>query len=234
MPLTILGVIPARGGSKGVPRKNIRPLAGRPLIAWTIAAAKESLLLSRTVVSTEDPEIARVARDCAGDVPFMRPAVLATDVAKSHPVLVHALQAVEDPEGRRYDYVLTLQPTSPFRTGADIDALIRLLEPGRPASGVSVVSAPSHPLKAKRIVNGRLSDWFPDHPEPEGVPRQALPEAWVRNGALYVTRRDVLLGGSIYGGDTVPLVMPADRSMDINTEFDFEIAEFLATRLSRP
>lgn len=232
MPPTVLGVIPARGGSRGVPRKNIRPLAGRPLIAWTIEAAKKSRLLARTVVSTEDEEIARVARECGGDVPFLRPATLAADDAKTLPVLVHALQAVEAAEVRRFDYVLTLQPTSPFRTADDIDALLRLLDPARPASGASVVAADSHPLKAKRIDNGRLVDYFPDHPEPEGAPRQDLPRAWVRNGALYVTRKDVLLGGSLYGGDTVAYEMPAERSLDINTSLDFEFAEFLAAKRS--
>jgi len=234
MSLNILGVIPARGGSRGVPRKNIRPLAGKPLIAWTIEAAGQSRLLTRTVVSTEDGEIARVARESGADVPFMRPPALAADDAKTLPSLVHALQTVEAADPRRYDYVLTLQPTSPFRTGEDIDAIIRLMEPGRPASAVSVISsAGCHPLKAKRIVNGRLVDYFAEHPEPEGTPRQALPEAFLRNGALYITRRDVLLAGSVYGGETLAYVMPEERSLDINSPLDFEFAEFLAARLTR-
>ncbi|MCE9582274.1 MAG: acylneuraminate cytidylyltransferase family protein [Planctomycetes bacterium] len=235
MPLTVLGVITARGGSRGVPRKNLRPLAGRPLIAWTIAAATNSRLLTRTIVSTDDAEIARVARECGGEVPFLRPAELASDTAKTLPTLVHALESVEATAPRRYDYVLTLQPTSPFRTAEDIDAIIRLVEAGRPPSAASVSSAAgSHPLKAKRIVDGNLVDYFAEHPEPEGVPRQALPEAYLRNGALYITRRDVLLAGSLYGGTTRAYLMPAERSLDINSELDLEFAEFVAARRPPP
>lgn len=229
--MNVLGVVTARGGSKGVPRKNIRPLGGKPLLAWTLEAAKGARRLTRCVVSTEDEEIALVARAHGGDAPFLRPAELATDAAKTLPVLVHALEAVEKADGKRYDWVLTLQPTSPFRTSADIDAILDLAERENPKSAVSVVDASDrHPFKCRKADGKRLVDLFPGHAPAEGSPRQALPQVYRTNGALFLTRRDVLLAGSLYGGDTAYYVMPPERSLDIDSELDFEFAEFLARR----
>jgi CMP-N-acetylneuraminic acid synthetase len=230
-PLKVLGVITARGGSRGVPRKNVRILGGKPLIAWTIEAARASRGLARTVVSTEDAEIAEVARASGAWVPFLRPAEMSTDAAGSLPALQHALRETERLAGETWDYVLTLQPTSPFRTAADIDAIIDLARAARPESLLGVVKVEGdHPCKCRRIENGVLVDYWPEHPEPEGTPRQAFPPAWRRNGALFMTRRDILLGGSLYGRQTVPYPMPAERSVDINTPLDWEFAEFMMAR----
>ncbi len=226
--LRVLGVITARSGSKGIPGKNTRPLCGRPLIAYTIEAARDSSLLTDCIVSTDDAGIAEVAREAGAEVPFLRPPELAGDEISTLPVLVHALQEIEWQRGTTYDYVLTLQPTSPFRTAEDIDAVIRIARSSRPSCVVSVKRVTDgDPRKTKRIVDGRLVDYFPDHPEVFGQPRQAIEQTFRRNAALYLTRRDTLLGGSIYGPDVVPYEMPEERSLDINTPLDFAFAEFL-------
>jgi len=126
--MKVLGVITARGGSKGVPRKNIRLLGDKPLIAWSIEAAKGSNLLTDFIISTDDEEIERVAKEWGAPVPFRRPADLATDEAKSIPVIQHALQWMKEHEGKEYDAVMILQPTSPFRTAKDIDACMQKME----------------------------------------------------------------------------------------------------------
>ncbi|HEX9660078.1 MAG TPA: acylneuraminate cytidylyltransferase family protein, partial [Rhodothermales bacterium] len=154
----VLAVIPARGGSKGVPRKNLVQLCGRPLIAYTIGAGLSATSVSRLVVSTEDEEIASVARSLGADVPFIRPATLATDTAQSLPVVQHAIQAVEEVEGTPYDVIVMLQPTTPLRTAGDIDSAVALLLESGADSVVSVVDVGGHhPYRMKRIDDdGRL------------------------------------------------------------------------------
>ncbi|HLE57406.1 MAG TPA: acylneuraminate cytidylyltransferase family protein, partial [Rhodothermia bacterium] len=140
----VLAVIPARGGSKGVPRKNLVQLCGRPLIAYTIEAGLSAKSVSRLVVSTEDEEIASVARSLGADVPFIRPATLATDAAQSLPVVQHAVQAVEEFEGAPYEVIVMLQPTTPLRTADDIDSAVTLLLESGADSVVSVVDVGGH------------------------------------------------------------------------------------------
>ncbi|MEO7096710.1 MAG: acylneuraminate cytidylyltransferase family protein, partial [Polyangiales bacterium] len=135
--MRVLGIVTARGGSKGVPRKNIRMLGGKPLIAWTAAAARLSSRLARTVVSTEDDEIAKVAREVGLDVPVMRPVELAQDTTPSLPVVQHMVRALED-MGDRFDAICLLQPTSPFRRASEIDGCLALLESSGADSVVSV------------------------------------------------------------------------------------------------
>lgn len=231
--MRVLGVVPARGGSKGVPRKNVRPLAGLPLIAHTIRAARGAARLTRTVVSTDDAEIAAIGREHGADVPFLRPADLATDAALSMPVMHHALRVCEDDEGARYDAVMMLQPTTPFRVSEDIDAAIRLLEITGADSVISVVDVKAHhPARMKYLDGDRLVD-PPFCEAVENQPRQQLRAMYLRNGAIYLTRRDVLLGGSFKGRDCRAHVMPDARSVNIDTEQDFEWAEWLAARGAR-
>ena len=157
-PTRILGVIPARGGSKGVPGKNIRLLAGKPLIAWTIAAAARSRSLGRTIVSTDDPKIAEIAAQWGGDVPFLRPPELATDTATSEDAVFHALDSVSGP----YDWVCLLQPTSPLRTAEDIDACIDACIRGGADCAFSVTEAPKSPYIMYRMDGtGRLEPLLP-------------------------------------------------------------------------
>lgn len=227
-----LGVIPARGGSKGVPRKNIRELGGRPLLAWTIEAALAAEGLDRVVVSTEDEEIAEVARLWGADVPFRRPTEHATDVAPAIPNVVHALEATEaserqDPGSRPYDAIMMLQPTTPFRLPRDIDAAVDLLERTGADSVISVVDVGAHhPARMKYLEGDRLVD--PPFAEAyENQNRQELTPMYLRNGMIYLTRRAVLLGGSFKGEDCRGLVIPEDRSVNIDVERDFLQAQWL-------
>ncbi|MCB0704437.1 MAG: acylneuraminate cytidylyltransferase family protein [Saprospiraceae bacterium] len=225
--MKILAVIPARGGSKGVPQKNIKSLAGKPLIAYTIEAAKGSEELSRWIVSTDDEAIAQVSKEWGAAVPFMRPEALATDSAKAIPVIQHALEEMEKMDGTQYDAVLMLQPTTPYRTSADIDAAIRLLRESGADSVISVVDVEGHhPARMKFLQDGRLID--PPYCEAyENQPRQELEPMYLRNGAIYLTRRETILNNSFKGSDCRALVMENERSVNIDTMLDFELAEFM-------
>ncbi len=225
----VLAVIPARGGSKGVPRKNIRDLCGKPVIAWTIetalAAGDE---LHRVIVSTDDPEIAVAAHAFGAEAPFMRPAELATDEAPGLPVIQHAVKFVEEEEGAPVDWVLILQPTAPFRNADDISESLRLAREGGCDSVISVTRVlAEHPILMKKIENGRLLPYCIE--EKEGTRRQDYdPPAYIRNGAIYLTRRDVLMeNNSIWGEVIRPYVMPEERSYDIDSERDFRLVELV-------
>jgi N-acylneuraminate cytidylyltransferase len=225
--LRVLGVIPVRGGSKGIPRKNLHPLGGKPLIQYTIDAACASRRLTDFVVSTEDAEIASVATRAGARV-VERPRELATDEAPTLPVIQHAVAAVEAGDAR-FDYVFTLQVTTPFRRGEDIVAAIALAESTGAVSVIGVVRVyDTHPARIKRIENGRLGDYFP---EDEHSRRQDLPPAYLRNGAVYLTRRDVLDRGALKGKDQVPFEMPPERSVNIDEPIDFLLAEQMLRQL---
>jgi CMP-N-acetylneuraminic acid synthetase len=227
--MRVLGVIPARGGSKGIQGKNLRPLAGRPLIAYTAAAARGSRRLGRVVVSTDDEPTADAARALGLDVPFLRPADLAADHTPMLPVLVHAAAALET-SGFAADVVVLLQPTSPLRRAEHIDAAIDLLEESGADSVVSVVEVPHQfsPVSVMRLDGGRLTPYAPG---PMVTRRQDKPRVFARNGpAVLATRRAVLAAGSLYGDDCRPLVMDAESSVDIDSQADLDYAEFLLTR----
>lgn len=215
---SVLAIIAARGGSKGVPGKNIVPIAGRPLIQWSIDAARKSSHVDRLILSSDDAAIIEVAKRAGCDVPFIRDAALATDEASSMDVVADALRRVPG-----HDIVALLQPTSPLRTAADIDgALMRLVESGAPAC-VSVREAEDHPYWTFRLDSaGRLARFT----EPDGdLPqrRQDLPPAWCLNGAVYAARVDWFMRARTFLSDeTVGFVMPADRSLDIDTFADIE------------
>jgi len=225
----VLGVIPARSGSKGVPRKNVRPVCGRPLIAYSIESALAARdVLDRVIVSTDDEEIAAIARQHGADVPFMRPAELAGDRVPMAPVLQHAVRFAEEAEGVRYGWVCLLQPTVPFRTAGDIREALVLGRRGACDSVISVVQVFAvHPMLMKRIDGDRLVPYCV--PEPEGTRRQDYdPPAFMRNGAIYLTRRDVLMErGSIWGDVIRPMVMPAERSVGVDSELDMKLVELL-------
>jgi CMP-N-acetylneuraminic acid synthetase len=230
----ILAVVTARGGSQGVPGKNIKLLGGRPLVEFTLLAAAGSARITETIVSTDSDEIARVAREAGGVVPFMRPAELAQDETGHLSVIQHALREMEAQRGRRYDLVVTLQPTSPFRLPEDIDGTVAaLLETGAD-SGVAVceVVPSAHPIKAKRLDRRLLHPYC--LPEPEGLRRQDLPPAYRRSGAAYVSRRDMLLQENRFYGDRIAAhVVPASRSVDIDSPLDWAIAELMLEGLRR-
>lgn len=218
----VLAVITARGGSKGLPHKNILPLAGRPLVGWTVAAARAARCVGRVVLSTDDHRIAEAARSEGAEVPFMRPAELATDTASSLDVLRHA---VEQCPG--HEFVLLLQPTSPLRTAGDIDAAFSLMQETGAPSCVSVCSVEESPwLMYRQGKDGCLERLLP---EPEtGQRRQDLPPLYRLNGAVYLARTDWFLANRrLIGAGTVGHVMPPERSIDIDSQADFDQAEVL-------
>jgi CMP-N-acetylneuraminic acid synthetase len=225
----VLAVIPARGGSKGVPRKNVRLLCGRPLISYTIECANAVReLFHRVVVSTDDEEIASVARQYGADVPFLRPVELARDDSPAIPAVQHAVSWIEEHDRLRLDWVLLLQPTEPFRGPDDIRRCLELGFAGGCDSVISVVQVFAvHPILMKRIEENRLLPFCLE--EKEGTRRQDYrPEAYMRNGAVYLTRRDVLMEqGSIWGENIRPYVMPFENSVSIDTELDLKMAEVL-------
>lgn len=226
----ILAVITARGGSKGVPRKNIRLVCGKPLIAYSIETALQVRdRLYRIIVSTDDTEIADISRHYGAEVPFMRPPELAADKTPTLPVLQHAVRFVEEQDKVRLDWVLLLQSTSPLRTKDDILAALELAHLGGCDSVISVVQTPTHPLFMKRIENGKLVSFSDMLVEKEGTRRQdAQPPAYIRNGAIYLTRRDVLMErNSIWGRFIRPYVMPPERSVNVDSELDLKLAEIM-------
>lgn len=227
----VLAVIPARGGSKGVPRKNIRLICGRPLISYTIEQARAAKhLFHRIIVSTDDDEIALVARQYGAEVPFLRPADLARDESPVIPMLQHAVNFVEKQDGLRMDWVCLLQPTEPFRMAADLEQCLELGFAGGCDSVISVVRVfATHPILMKRIEGDRLLPFCLE--EREGTRRQEYePPAYMRNGSIYLTQRDVLMEeGSIWGRTIRPYVMPLERSVSIDTEVDLKLAEIMMT-----
>lgn len=229
----VLAVIPARGGSQGVRRKNIRLVCGKPLIAYSIETALAARsLFHRVIVSTDDSEIAEIARVHGADVPFLRPAALATDEAPMFLTIRHAVEFVEEQDRVTIDWACILQPTEPFRTMADIEECIRLAVAGGCDSVVSVRQVFSvHPALMKRIENDVLVPFCIE--EKEGTRRQDFaPAAYMRNGAIYLTRRDVLFGrGSIWGSSIRPYVMPEERSVGVDSEVDLKLVELMVREM---
>lgn len=226
----VLGIIPARGGSKGIPHKNLTLLGGRPLLAYTADAVKESKCLTRTIVTTDDQRIAECAQSLGLEVPFMRPSSLAGDDVPMLPVLQHAVKALET-EGFMADVVVLLQPTSPLRRGEHIDAAVNWLERAGGDSVVSVVEVPHqfNPTSIMRVEDGLLQPFL------EGATttrRQDKPRVYARNGpAVLAVKASVLAEGSLYGAQTWPLVMSSADSLDIDTPWDLRLVEsVLATR----
>ncbi len=223
----VLGLITARGGSRGIPGKNIRLVAGKPMIAWTIQAALECDSLNRVILSTDDAEIAEIGRKWRAEVPFMRPTELAQDNSPHIDVILHAVEWLMANENYHPDYVVLLQPTSPLRTAQDIDAAVALALQRDADSVVSISESPAHPFFIKRITGeGKLAD-FADKPGGY-LPRQALPPAYVENGAIYVVRRDVLLREkTLYPDGTYPYIMATERSLDVDTPWDLYVADLV-------
>ncbi len=223
----VLAIISARGGSKAIPRKNVKLLAGKPLIAWTIQAALNCSSLSRMVVSTDDDEIAQICRECGAEVPFMRPAELAQDDSSHIDVIIHAVEWLMIHENWYPDYVMLLQPTSPLRNSQDIDAAIALAIQRNADGIVSVSEAATHPYLIKGIKeDGRMFDFVE---KPEGyLRRQSFLPTYVLNGAIYLARREVILKEKTwYTERTYACIMPPERSLDIDTPWDFYLADLV-------
>lgn len=222
----VLALIPARGGSKGLPGKNIRDLAGKPLLEWTIAAARESRFVDKVVLSTDSEDIAEVASKIGLEVPFLRPSHLATDKSCSFDALLHALDWFAEKE-QIFDLVVWLQPTSPLRTADDIDRAIELYYAKEADAIVSVCEADHHPWWCNVLPeDGNMGTFM--RPEVLNTNRQDLPIHYRLNGALYIGSPSFLCRNlSFYSKKTYAYVMPKERSVDIDSLLDFYIAEKL-------
>jgi N-acylneuraminate cytidylyltransferase/CMP-N,N'-diacetyllegionaminic acid synthase len=224
----ILGLIPARGGSKGLPRKNIKPLLGKPLIAWTIEQALASKYLDRIVVSTEDKEIAEVSKKYGAEIPFIRPKELAVDKARGIDVVLHAIDWLRESNKRKqYDLIMLLQPTSPLRKCEDIDKSIELLFLKEAKAIVSICEVDHHPLWSNTLPeDGCMKDFI--RKEIMNKNRQELPVFYRLNGAIYLAYcMYIEEQKSFVGKDTFAYIMPKNRSIDIDDEIDFKLAEIL-------
>jgi CMP-N,N'-diacetyllegionaminic acid synthase len=233
--MKILGVTLARGGSKSVPRKNIRPINGIPLIAYTIGEALRSRFLTRFIVSTDDAEIQEVAIRYGAEAPFLRPAEFSTDTASSVAAMQHAVAWAEAQENIRYDYVIEMMCTNPMKTVEDIDACIEKLVNTGADSVIAVHRLEDHhPIRIKKIVGDRIVDFcLPEKPETR---RQDLrPNAYIRSGSIYALKRDhLMVEGRRYGSvDSRPYILPEKRAVNVDTELDFLIAEHLLTLAPR-
>ena len=220
------GIIPARGGSKGLPGKNLMRIGPLSLIGHAVASARESRLLTRTIVSTDDPAIAAEARAVGAEAPFSRPGDLASDEAGMIPVLQHAVRWLEG-TGARPDLVVLLQPTSPFRTGADIDAVIRKVGDAGADSAQTLTDVSYHPFFMSTLEGDRVQPLFPSERD-KYVRRQDTPPVYQPSGSVYAVRRATLMDeGRILGRDHRGVVMGWESSIKIDTEWEFRLAELV-------
>ena len=224
--LHALGVIPARGGSKSIQKKNIVDLGGKPLIAYTIEAAREAQLVGDFIVSTDCEEIASVANACGADVPFIRPIELATDSADSLGVVLHALAFMENRNQTKYDAVVMLQPTTPFRKASWIDDALKHLAESELDSIVSVVDVgASHPYRMYSICQNGVLAPFVDGVDDPMMPRQKLPPVYIRSGDIYATRRNCLMDQkSLIGRRSGGLIIDPEYAVNIDEPMDLEVA----------
>jgi CMP-N-acetylneuraminic acid synthetase len=219
-----LAIIPARGGSKGLPRKNIKPLLGKPLVAWTIEQAKKSKYIDRIVVSTEDMEIAEIAKEYGAEI-IERPEELAKDESPTIDAIFHALEVLKA-ENYNLDIIILLQPTSPLRKAEDIDNAMELFFNSVCEAVVSVCEVEHSPYWSFKIEDNYLKLFFGD--KYWKMRRQDLPKVYVPNGAIYIsTPENLRKYKSFYCFKTIPYIMPPERSVDIDKEIDFMLAELL-------
>jgi CMP-N,N'-diacetyllegionaminic acid synthase len=219
--MTTAALIPARGGSKGIPRKNILPFCGKPLIQWSIDVALQSPFIDRVIVSTDDLEISELALTAGAEVPFLRPDELATDSAPGISTVLHALSQLPD-----VNDLLLLQPTSPLRSCEDIVSIFQIRQQLGSESAVSVVQSPKHPALMYAMNDMKILD--PVLRTSSASCRQQLSDVFALNGALYLASRSFLLREkALVTSQTVGYVMPRERSVDIDTPLDWQWAEFL-------
>ncbi len=229
----LLAVIPARGGSKSIPGKNLALAGGKPLIAHTIEVALAARCISRVIVSTDSSAIADVARQYGAEVPFIRPAELAQDDTPGIMPVLHAVRWLEEREQWKADYVLLLQPTSPLRSVSDIEASVQLAVDRHADAVVSVCLTERHPYWMKRVTeDGLLVDFVPH--EKTYLRRQELPPAYAVNGAIYLVTREVLLGReTFYPERTYAYVMPPERSQDVDKQWDLYLVNLILEETSK-
>ena len=225
--MAILGLIPARGGSKGIPRKNIAPLGGKPLLAYTAEAALRSELIDRTLLSSDDDQIIKIGKELGLEVPFKRPKDIARDDSPSLPVIQHGVEFIES-RGWCPDHVVVLQPTSPFRTSSHIDDAIETFISSNADSLVSVIECPHifNPYSVMKVENGFLAP-FISNQEDYHYQRQKKPRFFARNGAaIYIASYELIMKHNrLLGPNLIPFVMDKISSIDIDDEADLFLAQ---------
>lgn len=222
---TILGLIPARGGSKGIPGKNIVRLGNKPLIAWSIDSAHKSNLLDRLICSTDSPEIRELARELGCEAPFLRPAELAADDSQSVDVVLHAIDNID----KTFDYILLLQPTSPFRQSAEIDGIIAQGIDENADLTVSISAVKKHPCALYKLENGTLTPFM--SADKKCTRRQDMPPTYERNGSLFLAKREYLLARRTYHSDCARGFLTTGYSfLDIDAPDDLEYANYLVEK----
>lgn len=239
--MNVLGIIPARGGSRRVPRKNLCTIAGKTLVARAIEAARSATRIDRLVVSSDSDEILAIAASYDPALALRRPPELSTETALAIEYVRHALaelgrpqgpedaEGAQDSRGERFDAVAIIQPSSPFTLAEDIDATIDLLDRSGADSAVTVVQLDQvvHPFKLKTLDGDRLRPYL--EPEKGRMAAHEIPTIYARNGSVYVTRVSTVERGDLLGEDSRAVVMPRERSVDINDPLDLRFAEFLAS-----
>jgi CMP-N,N'-diacetyllegionaminic acid synthase len=224
----ILGLIPARGGSKGLPGKNIKPLCGKPLIAWAIEQGLASKYLDKVIVSTDDEEIAKVSRSFGAEVPFMRPGELATDAAKTIDVVVHALEFLKQRGGLEFDYLALLEPTSPLRKNGDIDkSIAKLIDNGKNVDCLVSLGKISleHPEITKSLdINGYVKPFFEQ--EVTATRRQDYSSAYFPYGVIYLSKVETLFSSkTFYQERTLPFLIERWQNYEVDDIYDFMVIE---------
>jgi len=224
--LRIVTVIPARGGSKSLPNKNILPLNGKPLLCYSIDYSKSSCMISKTIVTTDYKEIATIAKKCGAEVPFLRPSKYSQDDTRDYPFMRHALDYF-DSIGEFYDIYILLRPTSPMRPKGLIERSIKIFEDNPSATSVrSVAKIKEHPYRAWTIAkDGKIQGFVGDIQEPYNIPRQKLPAIYFQTGDIEAIKRETILSGSISGDDVFPLIIKHNEMIDIDEFGDFRKAE---------
>lgn len=227
----ILAIVPARGGSKTIPGKNIKKLHGKPLIAWTIEPALECNFLDKIIVSTDDHEISEISKKYGADVPFLRPNEISEDNSPTIDAVIHTLDSLKN-SGFNPDVIVLLQPTSPLRTVKDIETALKLFFKDKTCNSVVSVSEYDHsPYWSLKIEKGYLKPSFGD--KYFRMRRQDLPNLYIPNGSIYISStKDLKKFRGFFGDKIIPYVMPKERSVDIDTIMDFKLAELILGELN--
>lgn len=227
--MRVLFLIAARGGSKGVPRKNIKQLGNMPLIAYTIIAARKCSVDKRVIVSTEDVEIAEVSKRYGAEIPFMRPSELASDTASSVDVVKHAAEWINRNDKYSYDYICLLQPSAPFITYQDLNESLRMIDDKGADTLLGVKEVKTNKVFIHSLdEQGKLSHFYQSIQKLQNVRRQEQPVQYTMNGAVYIARWDYFMKNATFHSiNSLPYVMPEERSVDIDTIFDYNMAAYM-------
>lgn len=226
--MNTVAIIPARGGSKGIKKKNIKLFNGKPLINWTIEVALQCSCIDRVIVSTDSEEIADIAKSAGAEAPFLRPADIAQDTTSDMPVLEHVARFLEENEGVRSDIIIYLRPTQPLRIKEDIEGAHELFTSIMPDWVRSICDSEYHPYWMKVMHGNELAPFVSGKSEQEYYQRQLLPPAYRINGLVDITKYDTIINKKLlYGGDVRGFLTPVERSLDIDSELDFKVAEFV-------